>query len=137
MVKSLYELGQMENFSQALSHRTNGQDSFGQVEMIPDCQTKNPKDQDLLRKMKKDTEFPVQTGKVSEAHQHMAKVQDTLRLQNLGTFSEKLRQMVHVFQYLEEITKVLECSVQIGKDSEILGQMLDVVENLGQTEKFF
>ena len=101
--------------------------------MIIDYQRNNVKDQVLLEEMRKNTEFLVHTRKVPEAIQNIAKVQDILNLQKVGTFPENQEQ---IFQYLEEKTKVLVCSFQIGKDSEILGQTVDAVENFAQTEKF-
>lgn len=101
--------------------------------MFPDYQRNNVKDQVLLEEMKRDTVFLVYKQKVPEAIQNIAKVQDILNLQNVGTLPENLGQ---IFQYLEERTKVLVCSVQIGKDSDVLGQMVDVVENFVLTETF-
>ncbi|XP_057616758.1 E3 ubiquitin-protein ligase RLIM-like [Chionomys nivalis] len=50
-------------------------------------------------------------------------VQEILALK-VGTFPENLGQ---IFQYPKERTKILVCSVQIGKDSEVLRQMVDFV----------
>lgn len=100
--------------------------------MILDYQGNNAKDQVLLEEMKKDTEFLVHTWKVPEAIQNIVKVQDVLNLQKVGTFPENQGK---IFQYLQERTKILVCSFQIEKVSEILGQMVDTVENFAQTEK--
>lgn len=101
--------------------------------MILDYQRNNAKHHVLLEEMKKDTEFLVHTRKVQEAVQNTAKVQDILKLQKVGNFPENQGK---IFQYLQERTKILVFSFQIEKVSEILGQMVDTVENFAQTEKF-
>ena len=101
--------------------------------MILNYQRNNAKDQVLLEEMKRDTEFLVYTRKVPEAIQNIAKVQDILNLQKVGTFPGNQEK---IFKYLQERTKILVCSIQIEKVSEILGQMVDTVENFAQTEKF-